>query len=66
MSLDSIIARGKYVKAQRARVLRQVARTHEGTPEHEELSRELRLIDDELEELRYAYSLYQQPFPDGG
>ena len=60
LSLDSIIARGKYVKAQRAQGLRRLAQTQEGTHEHEELSRELRLIEDELEELRYAYSLYQQ------
>ena len=60
MSLKSILARGKYVKAQRTQVLRQLAQTWEGTHEHEELSRELRLIEDELDELRYAYSLYQQ------
>ncbi len=36
MSLDSIIARGKYVKAQRANVLRQLAQGQEGTQQHEE------------------------------
>ena len=64
MSLDNIIPRWKLVKTQRARVLRRLARTQEGTPEHEELSRQLRLIEDELEELRYAHSLYQQPAPE--
>ena len=63
MSLDNIIPRWKHLKAQHARVLRQLARTQEGTPEHEELSRALRLIEDELEELRQAYGLNQQPPP---
>ena len=64
VSLDSIIPRWKHVKTQRTRVLRRLARTQEGTPEHEELSRRLRLIEDELEELRSAYSsLYEQSPP---
>ena len=61
MSLESIIARGKYVRQEQRETLQLLRQTPEGTPEHEELKTKLRLIEDELEDCIYGYQLYVQP-----
>ena len=58
MSLESIIARGKYVRQEQRETLQLPRQTPEDTPEQEELKHQLRLIEDELEDCIYGYNLY--------
>ncbi len=61
MSLESIIARGKYVRQEQRETLQLLGQAAVGTPEHEELKTKLRLIEDKLEDCICGYKLHMQP-----
>ncbi len=60
MSLEGIVARGRYVWQEQRETLQALRRVPEDSWEHEELKQKLRLIERGLEEMRYGYQLYQQ------